>query len=303
MLKEGAGDSRPTFFPSSFYFFMVAECVRKRKRKRMFFDLNVPAWSSEEEAQKFRNRALTFGWDCIASTTAYKRDTLKKAAAEGAPKSDLHYFVAGEGQGEADAHCKAKQTTLLQISRIHLEASDIEENINLISRCRKTYDLVSCQPVSEESFRKICTIVDCDIISIDLSKALPFRLQANHVQAALKRGLVFEISYSRLLQDDDTIRRNFFSGAKFLCRCTRGKGIILSSGTNNLLDLRSPSDIINIGSLLDLKGALAKKAVEATCRSLIDRVMRSKVFPKGFGLKEKGERPDGDEHLRKRQKC
>ena len=58
-----------------------------------------------------------------------------------------------------------------------------------------------------------------------------------------------------------------------------------------------------MGMLLDLKGALAKKAVEATCRSLIDRVMRSKVFPKGFGLKEKGERPDGDEHLRKRQKC
>ena len=72
-------------------------------------------------------------------------------------------------------------------------------------------------PVCEESFKRICTSVDCDIVSMDLTQQLAYRLNQKHVEAAAKRGLVFEIVYSKLFLDA-TIRRNVFTNARALCR-------------------------------------------------------------------------------------
>ena len=39
-----------------------------------------------------------------------------------------------------------------------------------------------------------CTSLNVDIITLDLSKRMPFRLKPAAVQAALKRGIFFEVS-------------------------------------------------------------------------------------------------------------
>ena len=260
----------------------------------MYFDLSVPVIRSEEDALQFATRTLDLGWSCVAETTHYKGESLKRPSAAARVEdrgnasnsarsvssegSDLGYFEPG-GSGMKE------NTRLLKLSRVNLIAAQIEDNTSLVSKCRRVYDLISCAPASEESFKKICTLVDCDIVSLDLSQPLPFRLHPGHVQTALKRGLVFEILYSKLLLDETT-RMNVFSGAKSLCRSTRGRGIIISSGTRKLMDLRSPSDIINIAALFDLKGSQAKDSVCDTCRKLIHRVVISKQFHRGFCLKE-----------------
>ena len=261
----------------------------------MFFDLNVPAFKqSDDQGQqdwlRFEERSLSLGWGCVAVSTRYRGESLKRPSAEtsssGARESDLRFFHPGK-------RVVKERGRLLKLSRVNLSASQMEENMSLIPKCRKLYDLISCEPTSEETFRKICTLVDCDIISIDFSLPLPFRMHPGHVSAALKRGLVFEISYSKLLQDETT-RRNAFSGARSLCRCTRGKGVIISSGTKHHLDLRSPWDIANIATLFDLKGSQAKQCLERTCRALVDRVVRNKFFQRGFSLQE-GENEQGDD--------
>jgi ribonuclease P/MRP protein subunit RPP1 len=211
----------------------------------------------------------------------------------------LRYFHPGERVAK-------ERGRLIKLSRVNLSALQIEENTSLIPKCRKVYDLISCEPYSDETFRKLCTLVDCDIISIDFSRPLPFRLHAGHVGAALKRGVVFEVCYSKLLQDETT-RRNVFSGARLLCRCTRGKGVILSSGARNHLDLRTPFDIANIATLLDLKGAQAKQSVASTRRTLVDRVVRNKFFQRGFCQLQQEQKQDKQEEKtniygKKRQK-
>lgn len=38
-----------------------------------------------------------------------------------------------------------------------------------------------------------CTSLDVDMISLDLAKRLPFKLKPGPLQAALKRGVFFEV--------------------------------------------------------------------------------------------------------------
>jgi hypothetical protein len=51
-----------------------------------------------------------------------------------------------------------------------------------------------------------------DIIALDLSRRLPFRLRPGPVQAAAKRGVHFEICYAAALRSE-AARRHFFANA------------------------------------------------------------------------------------------
>jgi hypothetical protein len=56
-----------------------------------------------------------------------------------------------------------------------------------------TYDLLAVQPRSERTFALACNSLDVDIISLDLSRRLPFRFKPALIKAALARGLTFEV--------------------------------------------------------------------------------------------------------------
>lgn len=50
------------------------------------------------------------------------------------------------------------------------------------------------------------------MITFDMARRLPFRLRPGPLQAAIARGVHFEICYSAALRDE-TARRNFFSNS------------------------------------------------------------------------------------------
>lgn len=127
-----------------------------------------------------------------------------------------------------------------------------------------------------------CTSLHVDLIALDLGRRLPFRLRPASLQAAVKRGLHFELCYASALRDEAS-RRNFFAnatGVEFcfpfahcthwrlqtdacthaaaLCRATRGRGVILSSGARSAFELRGPYDAMNLGALLGLTEQQAK---------------------------------------------
>ena len=49
------------------------------------------------------------------------------------------------------------------------------------------------QPASERCFRLACASLDCDLVSLDLSRRLPWRFKPAHIKAALARGVHFEV--------------------------------------------------------------------------------------------------------------
>lgn len=61
------------------------------------------------------------------------------------------------------------------------------------SAVARGYDLVAVQPGSERLFHMACSSLDCDLVSLDLARRLPFRFKPAAVKAALARGLHFEV--------------------------------------------------------------------------------------------------------------
>ncbi|ERN15887.1 hypothetical protein AMTRI_Chr07g25490 [Amborella trichopoda] len=144
----------------------------------------------------------------------------------------------------------------------------------------KTYDLVAVQPLNQVTFDQACKQLEVDLISIDFNQKLPFRLKVPMVKAAIQRGIYFEIIYSDLISDVRA-RREILAGAKLLIDWTRGKNLIISSGSRTVNELRGPYDVANLLTLFGLSMDKAKAAVSKNCRSLISKALRKKQCYQG----------------------
>ncbi|XP_057549230.1 uncharacterized protein LOC130827507 isoform X2 [Amaranthus tricolor] len=143
----------------------------------------------------------------------------------------------------------------------------------------KTYDLVAVKPLNQNLFDIACQSSQVDLISIDFSQKLPFRMKLPMVKAAIARGVYFEIMYSSLLLDVQ-VRRQMIANAKLLVEWTRGKNLIVSSSAPSVLELRGPNDVANLVSLIGLSNDFAKATISKNCRLLIANALRKKQFYK-----------------------
>ncbi|CAA6654848.1 unnamed protein product [Spirodela intermedia] len=158
----------------------------------------------------------------------------------------------------------------------------------------RSYHLVAVRPLNQTAFDQICKVSEVDLIAIDFSQKLPFRLKLPMVKAAIERGIYFEITYSHLISDVD-VRRQMLTNAKncfytlgaihlsvsvhkfqVLVDWTRGRNLIFSSGASNVNEVRGPYDVINLFSLLGLSMEKAKKAVSRNCSCLLNGALRRK---------------------------
>ena len=141
-----------------------------------------------------------------------------------------------------------------------------------------SYDLLAVAPGSERVFSQACASLPLDIISLNLSRRLPFRLKTASVAAALKRGVSFEICYAAALRDA-TSRRQLLANAAALVRETRGRGLLVSAGARSLWELRGPHDVANLASaLFGLTQAQARVAVGRNADACIARARQRQAW-------------------------
>jgi RNase P/RNase MRP subunit p30 len=144
-----------------------------------------------------------------------------------------------------------------------------------------TYDLVAAVPQTEQLFDDCCRRLDIDLISLDLTERVPFRMSLPAVAAAIARGVHFEICYAPALRDSAS-RRNLVANSQQLLRLTRGRNIVLSSGALRPMELRGPHDVANLGmSLLGMAHDAAHKAVGSNLVAVLKRAQ----LRRGGGLK------------------
>ncbi|KAK6786152.1 hypothetical protein RDI58_014677 [Solanum bulbocastanum] len=166
----------------------------------------------------------------------------------------------------------------------------------------KSYNIVAVRPLNQQAFEQACQVSEVDIIAIDFSDKLPFRLKQSMVKAAIQRGVYFEITYSSLISDAQ-MRRQTISNAKLLVDWTRGKNLLFSSAAPSVTELRGPYDVANLASLLGLQLERAKAALSKNCRTVITNALRKKCYhkeaikvePLTSGIKE----PEFDDWLNK----
>ncbi|KAL6200060.1 hypothetical protein ACLB2K_029842 [Fragaria x ananassa] len=143
----------------------------------------------------------------------------------------------------------------------------------------KTYDLVAVKPMNQSAFDQACEKLEVDIIAIDFSEKLPFRLKQPLVKAAIERKVYFEITYAGFIADVQ-IRRQIITNAKLLVDWSRGRNIIISSAAPTANEFRGPYDVANLMSLLGLSMERAKAAISRNCRTLLSNAVRKKHYHK-----------------------
>ncbi|KAK4263309.1 hypothetical protein QN277_028741 [Acacia crassicarpa] len=260
-----------------------------------FFDLNIPylepSTTGRATLERQRTKIVVKAMELGYSGIAYNR-TIKGVISDGhrcciplltlssllkvAPALSLSVKLHRDLLG-IPATAPFRQYTRLTICVDNLSQAQALNSGNPIL---KTYDLVAVRPLNQIVFGQACERMEVDIISMDFSGTLPFRLKQPMVKAAVERGVCFEIIYSGLISDTQ-IRRQLICNAKLLVDWTRGRNIILSSAAPSAHELRGPYDVANLSSLLGLSKEKAKAAISKNCRTLLTNSFRKKQYYKG----------------------
>ncbi|XP_072976246.1 uncharacterized protein [Typha angustifolia] len=263
----------------------------------LFFDLGIPylerdggAVSGENKAKKdARLRAavkvLELGYAGVAYDRPFRGvmadsdrckispfpiSSLLKAAPSLASSAAFHRGLLGS----------PLDVPFRQYSRITIAIDTAASLASSSNPLLRSYDIVAVRPLNQIAFDHACKFSEIDMISIDFSQKLSFRLKHPLVEAAIKRGLHFEITYSHFIVDIN-VRRQMLSDAKLLVDWTRGKNLIISSAASTASEIRGPYDVINLFAvLLGLSIERAKAAISVNCRSLLVKTLRKKHFYK-----------------------
>ncbi|XP_012827930.1 PREDICTED: uncharacterized protein LOC105949185 [Erythranthe guttata] len=273
-----------------------------------FFDLNIPYLESDRNAtdkSSLKGRRLKLALKSMElgyTGVAYNR-TLKGVMSESHrcstalfPLSKLiptsSYFFAAV-KLHRDLLNVAVSAPFRQYTRLTVivDIASQSSTLNAGNPILRSYDIVAVKPMNQNAFDQACQTSEVDMIAIDFSEKLPFKLKQSMVKAAIKRGVYFEITYSGLIANAQS-RIQMISNCKLLVDWTRGKNLVFSSAATSATELRGPQDVSNLFSLIGLNTERAKAAISKNCRSLLAKALRKKHFHKE-AVKVEEVRPGG----------
>lgn len=233
----------------------------------MFYDLCVR--STQIDASK------TAGYDALGIVTEASGRVPSRPAVpmQNTGPEDKAIFLRIKG--------KRKPTQIFQRLTIVAEKVQQIERMPHADKVIRSFDVISIVPMSQQVFRFCCTTATAvDIISVHSEQRLSFVPNKSDVDVAISKGVHFEICYGAAIRDT-SMRRFFISNLTSLVRATRGRNIILSSGSSSGLAIRSPYDVMNLGVLCGMTFCQAKNALSVNCERALGRA-RDRALCKGF---------------------
>nr|KAJ3419728.1 Ribonuclease P protein subunit p30 [Polyrhizophydium stewartii] len=150
-------------------------------------------------------------------------------------------------QANSDLPRSLAATTFDLFTRLSVVLDNPSHNYSISSGSPivASYDILAVHPKTEKLFQAACQQLEVDIVSLDMGSRLPFHLRHPTINAAIQRGVHFEICYAPAIRDS-TARRHIISNSAALMRATKGRNIVLSSELVQAFDLRGPHDIANL---------------------------------------------------------
>lgn len=159
---------------------------------------------------------------------------------------------------------------------------EITSNAKILSRLtvvmdgqipQTNHDILALRPLDEKQFLACCKTHICDLISLDLSTKINY-LKKTPIKEAMRRGIHFEICYSRAFED----KTNFIANCITLLQITKGKNTIFTSEAYSIMETRGPLDVINLGCLLGLNPDKAKHMISTNCRAVLMSAETRKTY-------------------------
>lgn len=158
------------------------------------------------------------------------------------------------------------------LRRLTLMLTDHTQNHRLRELCdaKSGYDIVALRPVDDKTLSAACLTLDCDVLSLDLSRRYHFHFQYKQFAAAVARGVTIELCYGPGIVGTPDQRRNLISNAGALIRVTRGgRGIVISSECNDILSCRGTADVVNLAAVWGLGQERGVEAVTTEARKCV----------------------------------
>ena len=254
------------------------------------YDLRLDAAPSREK-ERFRmlSRSVELGWDCVAwnvkthgKVTANSGGALKSFpeialdAVQMRESLKLRALVLSQEQGSESKGAQKRKgfatKAVRQMSRLTVALDEVidAQTLTLGNEVLRKFDIIAATPGNAKVFAFLCNTAEVDLIALDFTHKLPFALNKKHIDAAVSRGLSFEISYAGMLSTQAAVRREVITGTKGLVQYLNGKNIVVSSGADACMQLRGPMDAANVAHVLGLSHRDALQG----CRANAVRVMK-----------------------------
>lgn len=233
-----------------------------------FADLNVPFLEDPRETEKLVSKAVKLGFETIAICKIHRLKHETEKGKKNKKKDSGQLSPIDWNVLPAIQDLKKKNPKLNFYSRITVLLDDQSQVHQLSSEVVQAFDILAVQPSTEKLYQQACKSLEIDIISLEMSRRLPFYLKFPTVHAAVERGVHFEIIYSTAFKGTNE-RTQLLAIAMDMVVFTKGKNIIVSSGAEHELDLRGPYDIVNLGLLFNFKEEQSKAAITKNCRAVL----------------------------------
>ncbi|XP_066456817.1 ribonuclease P protein subunit p30 [Eleutherodactylus coqui] len=250
----------------------------------VFVDLNITNCKEVKKLQSMIEMAAHLGYSAVA---------INHVAEFGKKKAEIVKPIATKDLFPSPPTVQGKSTPIKILTRLTIVASD-PSHCNVLrssSPITKLYDIVAIYPDTEKLFHTACTATDVDIICINVTEKYPFFFKRPPLNAAVERGIFFELIYTPAIKDS-TLRRYTISNALSLMEVCKGKNIIISSGAEKPLELRGPYDVATLGLLFGLSERSAKSALSTNCRAAL---LHGETRKTAFGITYTVKKPRDDE--------
>ncbi|XP_075697332.1 ribonuclease P protein subunit p30 isoform X2 [Rhinoderma darwinii] len=250
----------------------------------VFVDLNITNCTEKRKLQSIIEMAAHLGYSAVAINHVAEFE--KKKAEIVKPISTTDLFPS-------PPTVQGKSTPIRILTRLTIIATD-PSHCNVLrstSPVTRLYDIVAIYPKTEKLFHAACTNIDVDMICINVTEKYPFFFRRPPINAAIERGIFFELIYTPAIKDS-TLRRYTISNALSLMQICKGKNIILSSGAEKPLELRGPYDVATLGLLFGLSERSAKAALSTNCRAAL---LHGETRKTAFGIAYTVKKPQAKE--------
>lgn len=164
---------------------------------------------------------------------------------------------------------KPKFPTLKLFTRVTLIVTD-SSKLQGVAKLQNHFDLFAIQPTTEKALQLTILNIECDLISLNLANRLPFFLKFKAIGTGVAKGIKFEINYSQLITGSlgyssdvsvNLIKKNWFNNVLQLIRSSRSRGLVVSSGAQNPLQVRNANDILILLKTLGLDSSKARSCI------------------------------------------
>jgi len=243
-------------------------------------DLSVNASNkSVDELKEIISMAIQLGYDGIA----FNHEVLTGRLSQNDVVSNVP--VNFDDLSSVMLQLKMSGKTFQQFKRItmNIDEQNQLQTLHPSNPLLSDVDIIAIRPSDEKVFHQSLTNPNYDVVSFDLTQRLPFNLRPHTISLAIQQEIYFEICFSGLLKDNNS-RRYVISNALSIIRATRGRNIIFSSGASDVMELRGPYDLANLGrTLFDFEFAKSKNSLSKLPRLVVKHGETRKTFRGVFG--------------------